>query len=85
MESKKKMKYLVCPCLLGRLTPKLSRAAKRISLNALLDIIAEHLGDLAFHEVNKFFQLICAQDRAIFLLPKISLSNFKQDRLMLGR
>ena len=69
MESKKKMKYLVAHLCLGRLTPKVVPRSG-IGLNALLDIIAEHLGDLAFHEVNKFFQLICAQDRAIFLFAQ---------------
>ena len=53
--------------VLGRLTPKVVPRSG-IGLNALLDIIAEHLGDLAFHEVNKFFQTYLRADRAIFLL-----------------
>ena len=79
------MKYLVCTLPPWTPNAEVKSCREAASANALLDIIAEHLGDLAFHEVNKFFQLICAQDRAIFLLPKISLSSFKQDRLMLGR
>ena len=41
------MKHLVCTLPPWTPNAEVVRAAKRIGLNALLDIIAEHLGDLA--------------------------------------
>ena len=42
MESKENEVSSMHTCLLGRLTPKLSRAAKRHRSERMLNIIAEH-------------------------------------------
>ena len=48
MESKKKMKYLVCTLPPWTPNAEVKSCREAASDNALLDIIAEHLGDLAF-------------------------------------